>query len=308
MARLTAAKVRDFIMLLIGNIISTECGGSLAKKLNARGANTQQYLVELFLSHDFLNLSLKNAMAFHLLYAHHARLQLVSSLLPAASKIVDLGGANGSIYEMGYPHKFDEIIVVDLPPDDRDPMYKDLDLKPKVTPSGKISVHFGDMTDLSFLPDNSIDLVWSGESIEHVDEDAGRRMVKEAFRVLRPGGSFCLDTPNRLITQIHTSGFIHPEHKLEYYPKQLQHMLKQAGFKIVDQRGIREMPVTHKTQEFNYQDYIVGNPLPKDVDSAYMQYYHCMKPVPLHKRPKVQKLVTGTRKKIKTVGRKKESR
>lgn len=305
MVKVTPKQIQECNKLLLNKDLSVNKATEIAERINAQKGSTQQYLVELFLSHEFLNLSLQNAMAFHLFYAHHARLQLVSSLLPKAKRIVDLGGANGSIYEMGYPHQFDEIIVVDLPPDDRDPMYKDLDLKPKKTPNGKISVHFGDMTDLSFLPDDSIDLVWSGESIEHVDEAAGKRMVNEAFRVLRPGGSFCLDTPNRLITQIHTSGFIHPEHKLEYYPKQLQQMLKRSGFKIVDKRGIREMPSTHRTKEFDYQDYIVGNPLPKDVDSAYMQYYHCTKPVPLRKRPKIQQFVSKTKGKIKTATRKK---
>lgn len=283
--------------LLLGRVVSDSKAKEIANKINAQDSNTQQYLVELFLSKDFLNHSLKNAMAFHLLYAHYARLQLVSTLLPQADKIVDLGGANGSIYEMGYPYKFDEIVVVDLPPADRDPMYKDLKMRAKKTPNGKISVHFGDMSDLSFLPDNCVDLVWSGESIEHIDEAAGRRMVKEAFRVLRPGGSFCLDTPNRLITKIHTSGFIHPEHKLEYYPNQLQRLLRSSGFKIVDKRGIREMPRTYSTKQFDYTDYITGSPISKDVNSSYMQYYHCIKPLPLRDRSNtsIRKIVSKAR-------------
>lgn len=296
MAEVTIEQIQECNKLLLHKSLTTKKANEVVKRLNEQGGDTQQYLVELFLSHDFLNLSIRNAITFHLLYAHHARLQLVSSLLPEASRIVDLGGANGSIYEMGYPHKFEEIIVVDLPPNDRDPMYKNLKLKPKKTPNGKISVHFGDMCDLSFLPDNSVDLVWSGESIEHIDEEAGKRMVREAFRVLRPGGSFCLDTPNRLITQIHTTGFIHPEHKLEYYPKQLQKLLRSSGFKIIDQRGVREMPRTHKTKEFNYADYVTGSPISRDVEASYMQYYHCVKPVPLHHRPKVRRVASNVKK------------
>jgi SAM-dependent methyltransferase len=299
MMKVSQQQVQECNNLLLGKSISAKTASKIAKRINDQNGSTQQYLVELFLSHDFLSLSLKNAAALHLFYAHNARLQLVSSLLPKAEKIIDLGGANGSIYEMGYPHKFEEIIVVDLPPSDRDPMYKDLELKPEKTPNGNIRVHFGDMSDLSFLPDNSVDLVWSGESIEHIDEEAGKRMVREAFRVLRPGASFCLDTPNRLITQIHTTGFIHPEHKLEYYPKQLQKVLRQAGFKIIDQRGIREMPRTHQTKEFNYADYITGSPISKDVESSYMQYYHCVKPVPLHHRPKVRRITSTVKRALK---------
>lgn len=276
---ITESKIQEANKILLGKTLSRKKALTALKKVNDRGGNLQQYYVELFLSDDFLKLAQKKAPSFHLFYAHYARLLLVATLLPKADKILDLGGANGSIYEMGYPHRFKEIIVVDLPPDQRDPMYKDLDPKPLVTPNGEIRVHFGDMSNLSFLKDNSIDLVWSGESIEHISEDAGKRMLKEVQRVLKPGGSFCLDTPNRLITEIHTNGFIHPEHKIEYYPVQLQKLLKEHGFKIIDQKGIRNMPKTYETKEFNYSDYILGEPISSTVESAYMQYYHCIKPI-----------------------------
>lgn len=307
MPKLTPKQVQEYNRLLLGKSVGQQKATEIAKRVNTSGGNARLYAVELFLSPEFLKVSRDAAMEFHLYYGHHARLQLVSSLLPEAKRIVDLGGANGSIYEMGYPHKFDEIIVVDLPPNRRDPMYKDLKLKAKRTPNGKISVHFGDMTDLSFLPDNSVDLVWSGESIEHIDLQAGEKMVKEAYRVLRPGGSFCLDTPNRLITEIHTAwsggGFIHPEHKLEYYPKQLQKVLRSAGFKIVDMRGVRDMPRTYSTKQFDYTDYISGSHLTRDLESSYMQYYHCMKPVPLRQKPRVRRAAA----KIKHLASRKKS-
>jgi hypothetical protein len=42
----------------------------------------------------------------------------------------------------------------------------------------------------------SFDLVYSGQSIEHVTESEGDTVMREVFRVLAPGGWFCLDTPN----------------------------------------------------------------------------------------------------------------
>jgi SAM-dependent methyltransferase len=267
--------------IIVNKKISSKTTSEIAKRLDAGDLSDEQYFLELILSAEFLSTCRKNAIDYHLYFIHHARLKLVATLLPKAGIILDLGGANGSIYDMGYPYKFDQIVVVDLPPENRTEMYKDLSLRSKVTPNGPIDIHFGDMSDLSFVSDNSVDLVWSGESIEHISEEAGTKMIDEAFRVLKPGGYFCLDTPNRLMTEIHTKDadveFIHPEHKIEYYPKKLQKKLKKAGFKIRDKRGICEMRNTSKSKEIDYTDFILGNPLPYDIDTSYMQYYACQK-------------------------------
>jgi SAM-dependent methyltransferase len=59
-------------------------------------------------------------------------------------------------------------------------------------------------TQLDAFADGTFDLVWSGQSIEHVSREAAERMVREAFRVLVPKGRFCLDTPIRAVTGLHT--------------------------------------------------------------------------------------------------------
>ncbi len=281
MSKISKDEIKTLNKLILGQNITDKSAKEIIDRIDSGSISDRHYLLELILSADFIRQSVQNAADFHLYFAHFARLKLVSSLLPEAKIILDLGGANGSIYDMGYPYKFDQIIVVDLPPDDRTDMYKDLELKQKVTPNGPIDIHFGDMSDLSFVNDNSVDLVWSGESIEHISEADGDKMVREAYRVLKPGGYLCLDTPNRLITEIHTkdveADFIHPEHKLEYYPKQIQKKLKKAGFKIVESRGVREMKKTYETKNIDYTDFILGNPLPYEIESAYMQYYKCQK-------------------------------
>jgi 2-polyprenyl-6-hydroxyphenyl methylase/3-demethylubiquinone-9 3-methyltransferase len=43
------------------------------------------------------------------------------------------------------------------------------------------------------LPDSSFDVVWAGETIEHVADTPG--WLSEVRRVLRPGGNLLLSTP-----------------------------------------------------------------------------------------------------------------
>lgn len=141
---------------------------------------------------------------------------------------------------------------------------------------------YGDMTELGAFPDETVDFVWSGQSIEHVSPDDGIKMCQAAFRVLKHGGAFCLDTPNRRITEIHThgigGGFIHPEHCIEYYPDHLKQVLVNAGFEVKHVYGICEMPNTVATRSFCYADFINGKQLTDEVNQAYIQYFHCVKP------------------------------
>ena len=44
-----------------------------------------------------------NAADIHLFMIHNASVKLVATQLPQADVIVDLGGAAGSLYDMGYP-------------------------------------------------------------------------------------------------------------------------------------------------------------------------------------------------------------
>jgi len=218
----------------------------------------------------------------HLDYIHAVRCRLVRSLLPAASEICDLGGANSPLYRMGYPHAFDRMVMVDLPDEERHQIYGKFELLPDEG-GGKVQVLYANMVHLDHLPSGSFDLVWSGQSIEHVDEADGRQMCAEAFRILRPGGMFCVDTPNGKITRVHaaTSGlkFIHPEHKIEYEPAHLAEVIRSAGFEIVDSYGICHMAKTVRTGAFSYEDFRDGIPITENIEDSYIQYYSCRKPV-----------------------------
>jgi SAM-dependent methyltransferase len=222
----------------------------------------------------------KSAMDDHLNLIHQARVHMVESLLPSGDMILDLGGANAPLYEMGYPHRFEKLVLIDLPPEDRHDYYKEIVINPS-SDGGEVVVKYNDMTQLEDFQNETVDFVWSGQSIEHVPIEAGKRMCESAFRVLKKGGYFCLDTPNRFLTEIHTQdiggGFIHPEHCLEYYPDQLQKLIEGAGFVIEKSLGICHMPKTAGSNKFYYEDFVRGDQITENVNESYIQFFKCRK-------------------------------
>ena len=232
----------------------------------------------ILLSKDGLDTLSPRASNLHLFLMHNARLKMVRHLLPAGDVILDLGGANAPLHRMGYRHHYSKIVLIDLPIEGR---HKDFQVELD-DGDGKVFLRYEDMTNLYGIESGSVDLVWSGQSIEHVTEEQGFRMCSEALRVLKPGGRFCLDTPNRLITELHAAtvggGFVHPDHKIEYTPDHLRRVLRDSGFDIKEEWGVCEMPLTAITRSFSYDDFVIGGAITKNINDAYIQFFHCEKP------------------------------
>lgn len=210
-------------------------------------------------------------------FIHGARVRMIEALLPAANNILDLGGANSPLYEMGYRHQFKRYVLVDLPADQRCDQYREI----KRVAAERVSIHYGDMADLSAFSDETFDLVWSGQSIEHISIDSAVHMLREVHRVLTPDGHFCLDTPNRLVTRVQMAadggGFIHPEHKHEYTTGELRHLLESSGFNIVLAKGLCSMPSVTARRVYDPVDFVRGQAICDDLDDAYIQFYSCVK-------------------------------
>lgn len=223
------------------------------------------------------------------LHAHHqARLQLVQNELPAAKRILDLGGASdnnpsGSLLGMGYPHQPKQIDIIDLPDEER--LIKSSQspgMSFYKTPQGtEIQYHYTSMTNLSAFPDETFDLVWSGQSIEHITPAEAAIVMEQVYRVLKPGAFFCLDTPNRQLTQLQVrQGFVHPEHKIEYVPFELAQRLADCGFMITEQKAVSPMPISYRTARFNRLEFIASTSLGNNPDEGYSFYLQCQKPYP----------------------------
>ncbi|MBD1882170.1 methyltransferase domain-containing protein [Coleofasciculus sp. FACHB-T130] len=217
--------------------------------------------------------------------SHHlARLTLVREHLPPAKTILDLGGAaghliEGSLLAMGYPSIPDRVHIIDLPPEQRMFASAILPTNEVTTPQGtKVTYYYQSMTDLSNFENEIIDLVWSGQSIEHITESEAEKVYMEVHRVLKPGGYFCLDTPNRKLTRLQVRmGFVHPEHKIEYCPEELINNIEKFGFKVVDKKAVSPMPFSLKTGRFSRLELIDAVGLSEHPDEGYSFYLKCQK-------------------------------
>lgn len=214
---------------------------------------------------------------------HHSRCAFVRGL-PPARRILDLGGTNlqhehGALVTMGYPYAFDEIVIVDLPPDERHPLYNRGGVRADTDSRlGRITYAYHSMEDLSAYPDESVDLVYSGQSIEHVSVEAADRVLQGAFRVLRRGGLLALDTPNAHVTRLQQPEFIDPDHKYEYRPFELEAKLERAGFDVVERKGLNLGLESVARGTFDAQEFAENVGVFADPESCYLLAYVCRKP------------------------------
>jgi SAM-dependent methyltransferase len=245
----------------------------------AAGASEEQLRAALRSSEEFRSLD-RSPFAFESM--HRARQAWIVAL-PPARRILDLGGSSttserGALLEMGYPHPFEDLIIVDLPQDLRHDLYATATSPTTARDGeGRVSYLYRSMADLSDLDDGTFDLVCSGQSYEHVTRDEGERVLREVHRVLRPGGTLALDTPNRALTALQLRGsgqeFINPDHKVEYHHREMLELFDRNGFVVDRAAGLNGMPRSAGAGQFDLEELIDSEPVSDDVESAYMLAY-----------------------------------
>ncbi len=211
-------------------------------------------LDEMLTSMELRNIPYRNLLRSQ----HQSRCDFVR-LMPRAARILDLGGTDqqddsGALVTMGYPYAFEQLVIIDLPEDERHELYGYLASSDVIaSPLGPVQYRYHSMVDLSPYADGSFDLVFSGETIEHITEDEARKMLGEVRRVLVPGGWFCVDTPNLRATQLmHPQGELsNPDHKLEYTVASLTDLVRDAGFEVAATYGLNHVGACFERGEFD---------------------------------------------------------
>jgi SAM-dependent methyltransferase len=96
--------------------------------------------------------------------------------------------------------------------------------------------------DLGALPvrDECCDVVVSLQVIEHLWEQ--ERFLRECSRVLRPGGTLLLSTPNRLTFSPGRDTPLNPFHTRELAAAELAGLVRAAGFADVEVHGLHHGP------------------------------------------------------------------
>ncbi len=214
---------------------------------------------------------------------HFSRMMFVRSLPPAKS-ILDLGGtslgnATGALVLMGYPYPFDDLVVIDLPSEERNELYREA-AAPEVTETalGPVRYRYHSMVDLSDYADGSVDLVYSGQSIEHVPIDVGDTVLSEVRRVLRPGGYLALDTPNARVTRLQQDEFIDPDHEHEYNDAEMRAKLTAAGFEVVGAWGLNHAGPSLRAGRFAADQVATARGLFHQIEDCYLLAYLCRVP------------------------------
>lgn len=213
---------------------------------------------------------------------HNSRVQWTRAL-PPSRVIVDLGGAStsspiGAMLQLGYPYPFDSLTIIDLPPEDRHEEFRSERYPDRVeTGLGPVFYRHASMTDLSSIPDSSVDLVNSGQTFEHIFPHEGETVLKEVRRVLKPTGALALDTPNGALTSIQMrdeeAEFINPDHKIEYTHQQMVELFDAQGFTIERAQGMAYLPDSVANDDFDVNEITRYPGLYDDIEKCYLLAY-----------------------------------
>lgn len=269
------AYVRMAYLVLLRREIDSS-GLNAWREIIASGRFTQQNVIDTLLSSEEY-LSRFGIDVISIL--HRSRQEWIRTV-PAARRVLDIGGSStndprGALIELGYPHRPEQLHILDLPPE------KQYWGKPKYDQSvphrfdwGEVRFFHGgaeDMQNIQGLQDERYDMIFLGQAIEHVWPDALPGMLAWIRNHLAPGGRLVFDTPNRLLTIIQCpDSLIDPDHKYEYSPTELERVVVKAGFEVTKKIGMVHLPVQAASGKYDPKEFAKAQLVSPDVDACYL--------------------------------------
>ncbi|HEX7185148.1 MAG TPA: class I SAM-dependent methyltransferase [Thermoanaerobaculia bacterium] len=105
---------------------------------------------------------------------------------------------------------------------------------------------------LAAVEEGSLGAVVSFHVIEHLLPGSLDRLVRLAYRALKPGGVLILETPNPLSMVVAARNFwLDPTHVRPVHPESLKLMYELAGFDPVERLDLRPYPETERLPEID---------------------------------------------------------
>ncbi len=89
---------------------------------------------------------------------------------------------------------------------------------------------------IAAVDDSEVDLLFSGQNVEHLWPHQVVSFLVESNRVLRSGGWLVVDSPNRALTSLYRWSM--SEHTIEFTPEEARSLLELAGFEVRSMRGL----------------------------------------------------------------------
>jgi len=197
--------------------------------LNAATRRRRHWLNPPASSFPVADVELPSVFADYLAALHEARTICLGDMPPGARTVLSVG-ASGAWYFDWFAQAYGDVerhIAVEafLPqpvelPENVEWLAADL-----AGPDGVATVDSG-----------SVDLVFSGQNIEHLWPEQVVALLVESNRVLRHEGWLVVDSPNRNLTEAYR--WTMEEHTVELTPEEASRLLELAGFEIVTMKGL----------------------------------------------------------------------
>lgn len=224
---------------------------------------------------------------------HAARCKFISGL-PEFKNILDIGGSSsnikeGALIELGYKNIPNEIDILDLPEEEQywgSPKYSQD--KDYWILNDKCRIHFEhgkaeNIEKVLGLKGKQYDMIFMGEVIEHIEPGKIVKVfnwIHDALVKKNNSGYFIFDTPNRIATKlINPTGYIDNDHKKEYTPNELRHLLKKANFKIVEEFGLVNLYISISHNKFmpTSENFFLNRKslIDKNADNGYLFAFIC---------------------------------